>query len=305
MPANAKKIVFSSLLELTKAIPDEKAAIQHFTAIRWKNGAFCPYCGHDKIYHFSNGKTHKCAQCKARFSIKVGTIFEDSNLPLRTWMMAVWFISSHKKSIASTQLAKDLGVTQRTAWFMMHRLRHAARTRSFNRRLKGDIEADETFVGGSDSNRLTRDKGLRAKSIVMGMLERNGELRAFPIDHQHRAVDAVVAHVEPGSRLMTDEYQPYRKAAKNMGLIHETVNHRREQYARAGGIHSNTLEGYWSQLKRQIFDIHHWVSRKHLGRYVGENVWRYNRRDVTEAFRFNELLALTSGSRLKYSELIA
>lgn len=244
-----KQREFSSLEELTRAMPDEKAAIAHFTAIRWKNGEFCPYCGHDKLYHFGDGKTHKCAQCRQRFSIKVGTIFEDSKLPLRKWMLAVWFISSHKKGIASTQLAKDLDVTQKTAWFMMHRLRHAARTRSFNRRLKGDIEADETFVGGSDSNRLTRQKGQKAKAIVMGLLERSGELRAFRIDHQHKATDAVVAHIAPGSRLLTDEYQPYKKAAKKAGLVHETVNHKREEYAR-GDVHSNSIEGYWRPPRR-------------------------------------------------------
>ena len=195
---------FTSLLELTTAIPDEAAAIAHFTAIRWKNGEYCPYCGHDKIYHFSNLRSHKCAQCKARFSIKVGTIFEDSNLPLRTWMLAVWYISSHKKGIASTQLAKDLGVTQRTAWFMMHRLRHAARTRSFNRRLKGDVEVDETFVGGKDKNRVTRKRGMKAKAIVPGKLERSGELRAHTIDSLIRIPKEVSKHIEPGSRLLTD-----------------------------------------------------------------------------------------------------
>lgn len=302
MPTKPKE--FATLLELTTAIPDEAAAIAHFTAIRWKNGEFCPYCGHDRLYHFEDGKTHKCAQCRQRFSIKVGTIFEDSKLPLRTWMLAVWYITSHKKGIASTQLAKDLGVTQKTAWFMMHRLRHAARTRSFNRRLKGDIEADETFVGGKDGNRLGRKRGMKAKAVVMGILERNGELRAHQVDTAWHGAFSVVKHVAPGSRLLTDEYPPYRKVAKAAGLDHETVNHSKEEYAR-GSVHVNAIEGYWSQLKRQIFGIHHWVSRKHLNRYVSESVWRYNRRDVTEAFRFNELLAITSGSRLTYPELIA
>jgi len=295
---------FSSLEELTRAMPDEAAAIAHFTAIRWKNGEFCPYCGHDKLYHFEDRKTHKCAQCRARFSIKVGTIFEDSKLPLRKWMLAVWFITSHKKGIASTQLAKDLDVTQKTAWFMMHRLRHAVRTRSFNRRLKGDIEADETFVGGRDKNRITRKRGEKAKAVVMGMLERSGELRAFQIEKAWDVIREVKKHIEPGSRLLTNEFSPYRKGAREAGLSHEAVKHSGGEYVR-GDVHCNSVEGYWSQLKRQIFGIHHWVSRKHLNRYVGESAWRYNRRAITEVFRFNELLALTSGSRLTYPELIA
>jgi transposase-like protein len=299
MPSKQKE--FSTLLELTKAIPDEQAAVDHFTAIRWKNGEFCPHCGHDHVYHFEDKRTHKCAQCHQKFSIKVGTIFEDSKLPLRTWMLAVWFISSHKKGIASTQLAKDVGVTQKTAWFMMHRLRHAARTRSFNRLLKGDVEADETFMGGSDQNRLKRHRGEKRKAVVIGLLERNGELRAHKIERPGLVGKEVLKHVQVGSRLMTDEYSPYRTVGRF--FVHETVNHRSEEYAR-GPVHVNTLEGYWSQLKRQIYGIHHWVSRKHLDRYVSENVWRYNRRSLTEAFRFNELLAITDG-RLKYAELIA
>jgi transposase-like protein len=128
---------FSSLDGLFTASPTEKAAIAYFKAIRWKNGEHCPYCGHDKIYGFSDGKNWKCAECRQRFSIRVGTIFEDSRIPLRKWLAAIWFITSHKKGIASTQLAKDIDVTQKTAWFMLHRLRHAARTRSFNRPLGG------------------------------------------------------------------------------------------------------------------------------------------------------------------------
>jgi transposase-like protein len=120
---------FASLYDLFEAIPDEQAAIEHFRAVRWKNGEFCPYCGATKLYHFSDSRTHKCGACRQRFSIKVGTIFEDTKIPLRKWLAAVWLVTSHKKGIASTTLAKDIKVTQKTAWFMLHRLRHAARTK--------------------------------------------------------------------------------------------------------------------------------------------------------------------------------
>jgi transposase-like protein len=141
---------FISLYDLFAAIPDERAAIDYFRAIRWKNGEFCPYCGHDKLYGFAKGKMAgrqwKCAQCREKFSIRVGSIFEDSNIPLRKWLAAIWLITTHRKGIASTTLSRDIDVTQKTAWFMLHRLRHAARTRSFNRPLKGTVEADETFL---------------------------------------------------------------------------------------------------------------------------------------------------------------
>ncbi len=126
---------FNSLIELLAAIPDEQAAIDHFTAIRWRGGAFCPHCDSTRVYHFSDNRTHKCAECRKRFSIKVGTIFEDTKILMRKWLSAIWLITSNKKGVASTTLARDISVTQKTAWFMLHRLRHAIRTHSFNRPL--------------------------------------------------------------------------------------------------------------------------------------------------------------------------
>src|SRR5205085_6692538 len=140
-------------------------------------------------------RTHKCADpdCRLRFSIKVGTIFEDSKLGLRLWFLAIWYITSHKKGIASTQLAKDLGVTQKTAWFMMHRLRHAARTRSFNPPLRGIVEVDEGYFGGKDSNKHLKKRGLTKKTLTLGLVERGGELRVFPIKSTSEMRSGVVA----------------------------------------------------------------------------------------------------------------
>jgi hypothetical protein len=142
MPSAKSNQHFDGLIELMKAVPDEQSAIEQFTAIRWRHGAFCPHCGSTKVYHFSDDRTHKCGVCRKRFSIKVGTIFEDSKIGLREWMLAVWLITSHERGLTSTQLAKDIGVTQKTAWFMLHRLRYAAQTRSFNRPLSGEVEDD-------------------------------------------------------------------------------------------------------------------------------------------------------------------
>lgn len=153
------KSQFKSLFDLSETIPDEQAAIDYLRTIRWKRGPFCPHCGDTKIYTFSDKKTHKCAGCRKRFSIKVGTIFEDTKIPLQKWFMAIWFMTSHAKGIASTQLALDIDVTQKTAWFMIHRLRRAAATKSFNAALKGIVEVDETFVGSKVKSRPVERRG--------------------------------------------------------------------------------------------------------------------------------------------------
>lgn len=301
---------FNTLMELMAAIPDEDAAIAHFTGIRWKDGAFCPYCRGTKVYTFKDGRTHKCAakECGKRFSIKVGTIFEGTKLPLRTWLLAIWMLTSHKKGIASTTLARDLGITQKTAWFVLHRLRDAATTKSFNAPLAGTVEADETFVGGKSKNKhkskRTGVRGPAGKAVVFGMVQRDGELR---MQHVHnlkaRNVQATInENVAPGSAVMTDE------AAAFVGLqgrySHLSVNHSKGEYVRHFTIHTNTIEGVWSLLKRQIIGIHHFVSDKHLGRYVAESEWRYNRRKMAEGTRADALIAGSDG-RLTYQALIA
>src|SRR4030095_5679658 len=201
---------FNSLYELFEAFPDEQSAIDHFRAIRWKNGEFCPYCKSPRVMHFKDKRTHKCSDCRQRFSIRVGTIFEGTKLPLRKWFAAIWLITSHKKGVASTTLAKDLKITQKSAWFVLHRLRHAARTNSFNAPLKGDVETDETFFGGKDKNKHASKRGKDDKAVVIGMLERGGELRAKKLDSLKEAKDEVKKNVEPGSNLMTDEWPGYK-----------------------------------------------------------------------------------------------
>lgn len=293
----------TSLYDFFEAFPDEQSAIDHLRSIRWKNGAYCPYCGCTKVMHFSDGRTHKCADCRQRFSIKVGTIFEDTKLPLRKWFAAVWLITSHKKGIASTQLAKDLKITQKSAWFVLHRLRYAARTRSFNRPLEGEIELDETYHGGKEQNRHARDrkKGRKEKIIVFGMLQRGGELRAQTIKNlQGRTVRGrVFDNVKDGSNLMTDEHASYSGLHGPYNV--ESVNHSAGEYVR-DFCHINGIEGAWSLFKRQVYGIHHHVSGKHLDAYLGELCYRYNRRDMEEGARVNDLLSHVEG-RLTYKAL--
>ncbi len=299
---------FNSLLEMMEVFPDEQSCIDHFRAIRWANGAYCPHCGSDRIYDFSDQRTHKCGDCRQRFSIKVGTIFEDTKLPLRKWFIAIWLITSHKKGIASTQLAKDLKITQKSAWFVLHRLRYAARTQSFNAPLEGDIEVDETYVGGKGKNKHADKKsgkrGGADKTPVIGAVSRQGDVVAQVSDSVGtKALEQFVDQtVDPAKvrTLSTDEWAGYRRL--HMKYPHGVVRHNKGEYVN-GDFHTQTIDGYWSQLKRQIIGIHHWVSPKHLNRYVAESSWRHNRRKIGEGSRVNALIADATG-RLTYKALI-
>jgi transposase-like protein len=300
----------NSLFELTTAFPDEQSCIDHLREIRWNDSEFCPHCGGGKIYHFSDRKTFKCGDCGQRFSIKVGTIFEDTKLPLRKWFMAIWMIINHPNGIASTTLAKDLNVTQKTAWFVLHRLRHASTTKSFNTPLNVEIEAVTTSIGGKEKNKHVRDRkggtqGGSGKEIVLGIVEREGEIRAKHIPNAKAKMlqGEVRANVASGSAVLTDEDRAFVGLDKD--YLHLTVNHSKGQYVRLGGfVHTNSIESVWALLKRQIIGIHHWVSPKHLDRYVQEMTWRLNRKDLRVGARMNDLFSCVEG-RLTYKELIA
>lgn len=301
---------FDSLFDLMAAFPDEQACVDHLKAIRWGKEPFCPHCGGLRIYTFSNNQTFKCADCRQRFSIKVGTIFEDSKLPLRKWFMAIWLITNHPKGIASTTLAKDLKITQKTAWFVLHRLRHAARTKSFNAttKLRGTVEVDETYVGGKAKNRHGRRSGKGGgagdKTPVIGAVERNGdvvarvigaaglgELQGFIHDVVSKSADLLVTDAHAGYSSLEGYPQ------------HQVVNHNKGEWRR-GDAHTNSIESVWALLKRQIIGVHHWISPKHLDRYVGEMTWRLNRRQLTVTERMNSMFACVEG-RLTYKALIA
>jgi transposase-like protein/IS1 family transposase len=301
---------FKTLPQLLAAFPTEQDAIDHFTAIRWANGKFCPLCGNAdeaRIGTLTGTNTHKCYACRKRFSIRVGTIFQDTKLGFRTWYAAIWMITAHPKGIASTTLATDLGITQKSAWFVLHRLRHASRTKSFNMPLGGIVEVDETYVGGKAANRhkgKSDGPGTAGKTAVVGALSRDGGFVARVVAKTDTAtLDGFVHEVvsKDAHLVMTDEHSAYRHLDRTYD--HQTVSHGAGEYVR-GIVHTNSIEGAWSELKRQIIGIHHWVSPKHLQRYVNESAYRVNRRDMPKGERVNNLLAQTEGP-IPYKVLIA
>jgi transposase-like protein len=283
-----------SLDDLYEAFPDEQAVVDHFRSVRWRNGAFCPYCKSKRVMHFSDRRTHKCSDCRQRFSIKVGTIFEDTKLPLLKWYAAIWLITSHKKGIASAQLARDLGLTQKTAWFVLHRLRYAARTKSFNRPLSGVVEVDESYFGGKDANRHKNKRGKAQKTVVLGLLERSGQIRARSVPNlSARTVRGrIMDNVAPGTAIMTDEHPSYTGIPTSYPVW--SVNHSKGEYVRFA-VHTNGIEGAWSLFKRQVYGIHHWISVKHLDSYLGEMCYRYSNREMDDGARVNDLLSQTEG----------
>lgn len=299
---------FNSLVEMLQSFPDEKSCIQYLTTIRWRNGEYCPYCGCETVYHFKNGTIHKCADCRQKFSIKVGTIFEDSKVSLKKWFIAIYLITSHKKGISSIQLAKDLKVTQKTAWFMLHRLREAAKTKSYNAPLKNEVEVDETYIGGKEKNKhfskrnSIRGRSTASKSAAVALIERGGTVRTFTVDNiTSRNLNRLIAdNVALGSLVYTDEFNAYKGI--HPFYVHKTVDHSKGEYV-TGNAHTNTAECFFSQFKRGLVGIYHVMSKKHLGRYLQEFAFRYNMRAKPNGAGFRELLFNCEG-RLTYKELI-
>lgn len=297
---------FKTLPQLFAAFPTEQSAIDHLTAIRFGNGLFCALCGcadEGKVKRMASAgiltNQYKCYACRGKFTVKVGTIFQDTKLPLRTWFAAIWMITNHPKGIASTTLATDLGITQKSAWFVLHRLRHAARTDSFNAPLSGEVEVDETAVGGLEKNKHNSKKkhlgrGLIGKTVVMGLVQRSGQIRAGVIDNvKAETLHAVIQNnVEAGASVYTDEHRGYR--GLNARYDHQTVNHGAGEYV-SGKATTNAVESLWALFKRQYHGTHHFISPKHMDAYLNEMTFRLNRRELDKGQRHQALLSQIEG----------
>lgn len=275
------KLRFTSLTDFLGYFKDEETCRKFFEQIRFRNGEYCPHCGYTSIYRYKGGKRYRCAGCKKDFTIKVGTIFGESKIPLRKWFVAIYLLTTCRKGISSVQLAKQVGVTQKTAWFMDHRIRKAMKQE--RGQLFGTIEADETYVGGKEKNKhlskrvaAARGRSTETKTPVLGLLQRGGEIRASVVpDVRMMTVEKkIVEHVKFGSTIYTDDYPSYDRVSK--WFKHQRVRHSLGEYVRDGLIHSNGAESFWSVFKRGYVGIYHWMSRKHLQRYVDEFAFRFN-----------------------------
>jgi transposase-like protein len=296
------EIQFNSLLDVVKRFPDEKSCREYLAQARWNDSPVCIHCGYSKkIYSINDGKLYKCAKCRKQFTVRVGTIFEDSALPLQKWFMAIYLITAHKKGISSVQLGKDIEVTQKTAWFMLHRIRYAVRTKEFGKKLTGTVEADETYIGGPGHK---HGRGSENKIPVFGMAERDGNIEAETVTRVNRkTLQAVLKErVDSDANMMTDEWKAYNKLDRWF-KSHKRVHHNAKEYVR-GDAHVNTIESFWSMLKRGIYGIYHHVSRKHLDKYIDEFEFRCNSKHIPDAQRFGLMLNVCSG-RMTYENLIA
>ena len=287
---------------------DESVCRAYMEEMRWNGNPVCPHCGEENPYKLKDGKTYRCRAktCKKDFTVTVGTVFENSKVPLSTWIAATWVLSAHKKGISSCQLARDLGITQKTAWFVLHRLRLIMGDPE-PEPLTNIVEVDETYVGGKWANMnktrraKMREQGEDNKVAVMGMVQRTGKAKLKVIG-QATFKEVVRENVDKGAVVVTDTHLAYQGLDQEFAG-HGTVNHSQFEY-RNGIFYTNTVEGFFSLFKRTILGTYHQVSPKHLSAYCVESSYRFNSREIKDKDRFTRLISNAEG-RLKYKELIA
>ncbi len=301
-----------TLIEAIKFFSDKENCRQFMIAMRWADGVVrCPNCGSDNVLYMEKSNLYFCRMkhAKAKFSLKVGTVFEDSPIGLDKWLPTSWLISNCKNGVSSYEIARHIGVTQKTAWFMLHRIRVAMVETDGKIGTLAPVECDETFVGGKvknmhkgKRNKAASYQGGGNKAIVMGMLERGAKVRAQVIqDRKRPEMDAVMSsNVEAGSHIITDELTTY--GFLNTPYKRDVINHAMEYVN--GHIHTNGIENFWTLLKRSLGGTYISVEPAHLDAYVVEQVYRYNnRKDMNDAGRFSKVVSQIAGKRLTYAEL--
>jgi transposase-like protein len=298
----------STLVEATRYFSDPDVCQKFIAEMVWPNGIpTCPKCSSQASYYLKSRQVWTCKACGKQFSVRNGTIMEGSHIGLDKWLVAMWAIANDKNGISSWELHRAIGVTQKSAWFLLHRIRLVMKSRNVGK-LAGKVEADETYVGGLAENmhayrRKAKIHGTGGvgKTIVMGLLQRHGDVRTEIISSTRRPVvqAKVRKHVEPGSQLFTDQLASYQGLAPD--FAHQFINHA-ERYAE-GEVHTNGLENFWSLLKRCIRGTYVSVEPFHLTRYLDEQAYRFNTRKGTDAERFRQVVSQVTGRRLTYRQL--
>jgi transposase-like protein len=308
--------------EIITAIPaacgDEKLAVELLEDLRWGDEPACPHCGADDVYKMTKRGSQernerflwRCRGCGKQYTVRVGTVMEESRIPLRHWCYAYWAACASKKGVSALQIKRQTGLTYKSALFLMHRIRWAMRQDN-PAPLKGDVEADETYVGGKPRRKNNpiwigrqgpAEDFKDRKTPVVAIVERGGNVRAMATTEvKAQNLRQIIREMtDPkGSRLITDELASYRKIGPEFERGHETVNHGRREYAR-GDINTNTVESFFALLKRGVYGTFHNVSRKHLHRYVSEFEFRWNTRKFDDGARIKALIQNAEGKRLMY-----
>lgn len=300
---------FKNLQQLMDFFKDEGTCKAYYEKARWGEKVVCPRCGSEKVYRTNRG--YKCANkiCQKKFSVTVGTIFENSKIPLRTWFAAMFLISTSKKGVSSLQLATQLGITQKTAWFVLHRIREMLKDNDTSQ-LKNVVQADETFVGGKNKNRHadkkiqeSQGRSTKDKTPIFGIYEMGGKVKVEVVPNtQAQTLRPIIEKfVKEGSIMVSDEWDSYNSIRDK--YFHVVVNHKNGEYVR-GAFHTNNIENFWSIFKRGYIGIYHYMSRQHLHRYATEFGYRYNTRKFDSVVRFEDALKKADTQRITYKELI-
>ncbi len=301
-----------NLVAILQRFNTDDAAREHLERLRWPEGPTCPHCGATDVYRLTARPSSrkgcrkgllKCKACRKQFSVTVGTIFEDSHIPLAKWFAAIYLMNASKKGVSAHQIHRMLGITYKSAWFMCHRIRYAMAQPPLQSKLSGIVEADECYIGGRKRGEIGRPGPKNStKTPVVALVERGGRVRSFRTDRvtAENLAEVLRDNVEAEARLMTDENNAYRAIGREFAS-HETVNHKYREYAR-GDVTTNTIEGYFGLLKRGINGTYHQVGPHHLHRYLAEFDFRYNHRKLTDGDRTEAAIRGSEGKRLTYRD---